>query len=290
MKALFADEPLPRPAPPVGGELHQLGPGDGPDRLLRHRRRPARRGGRSPGRLRRAHRQLRQRLRRVRRQAHGRARRASSWWRPTATTSSPASSTTGTMEIGEVHPTLSPSMDIQVSSQPRAPAVRAARARRRRGGRADGRGSGPRARSRSTADRLGLLGEQWSARPPRRRRDHRPIIAPSARAHRHADRPPHRGRAGRRRGLPARRRRAHGVPGHRPPGQVPRRRRGGHRRAARRCPPHLADLFERPERFERGRRDSTSSASSSTPPSADLADGGSTRRVRPAHAGPASRP
>ncbi len=77
---------LPRPGQPVGGELHQLGPGHGPDRLLRDLGGPAHR--RSRARLvRRADRQLRQRLRRLRRPAHGRCRCASSWWAATPTTS-----------------------------------------------------------------------------------------------------------------------------------------------------------------------------------------------------------
>ena len=82
---------LPRPGQPVGGQLDQLGPGDGPDRLLRDLGRPAHRWPRA-GRLRRAHRQLRQRVRRLRRPAHGPARSPSSSWPATPTTSSPGSS------------------------------------------------------------------------------------------------------------------------------------------------------------------------------------------------------
>ena len=45
---------VPRPGQPVGGQLHQLGPGDGPDRLLREHRRAAHRGrgARCPSRCR----------------------------------------------------------------------------------------------------------------------------------------------------------------------------------------------------------------------------------------------
>jgi hypothetical protein len=35
VKAMFADEAVPRRGAAVGGQLHQLGPGDGADRLLR---------------------------------------------------------------------------------------------------------------------------------------------------------------------------------------------------------------------------------------------------------------
>ena len=55
-------------------------------------------------------------LRRVRRHAHGRAPSPASSWRPTRTTFSPASSTPGIYERGEVFATSSPSMDIQVAS------------------------------------------------------------------------------------------------------------------------------------------------------------------------------
>ena len=43
---------------------------------------------------------------------------------------------------------------------------------------------------------------------------------------------------------------ADGRAGHRPPGQVPRRRGAGHRRPARASRPAWPDLLDRPERFE----------------------------------------
>ena len=52
VKAMFADAAVPRPAAAVGGELDQLGPGDGPGRLLRHRR--AMRSAARPGVVQRA--------------------------------------------------------------------------------------------------------------------------------------------------------------------------------------------------------------------------------------------
>ena len=63
VKAMFADAAFRRPAPALRGELDQLGPGDGPGRLLRHRRGGARRA--AAGVVRRADRQLRQRARRA---------------------------------------------------------------------------------------------------------------------------------------------------------------------------------------------------------------------------------
>ena len=129
-------------------------------------------------------------------------------------------------------------MDIQVSSQPRAAAVRAARPRRRAAPpscssrfRGVGVGGGPR-----RSDRFD--GRQRRRRRHARRDPRRPRGAPAmlvdphtavgiARGPRAAPRP----------------RRADGVPGHRPPGQVPRRRRAGHR-----DPPAAAGAPGRPVR------------------------------------------
>ena len=74
---------------------------------------PRRRG--RPGRVRRAHGQLRQHPRRLVRPADGGADPAPGRRLATATTSSPGGST-GATGVAEVEPTLSPSMDIQVSS------------------------------------------------------------------------------------------------------------------------------------------------------------------------------
>ena len=233
VKALFADEAFRDRRQLSAVNSHQLGPGDGPDRLLRHRRRSRLgAGGRPTGRLLRAHRQLRQRLRRLRRPAHGRARSRSSWSASNRNDILTRFLTSGTMTIGEVHPTLSPSMDIQVSSQPRAAAVRALRPRRR----ADRRAHGPvprrAARSRSTP----VASTCWPSTGPRRGSTttaRAAIIAELYERTGHAHRSAHGGGPGRRglRGA-APIRRADGRALHRPPGQVPRRGRGGHRRAA----------------------------------------------------------
>ncbi len=64
VKASFADTALRRRPQPVGHELHQLGPGDGPGRLLRDLGR-GRRPRREPGVVLGAHRELRQRAGRL---------------------------------------------------------------------------------------------------------------------------------------------------------------------------------------------------------------------------------
>ena len=96
-------------------QLHQLGPHRRADRLLLHRRGLARRAA-SRGLLRRPHRQFRRHLRRLLPPSAWacRSRRWSS--PPTATTSCARTLETGRYEIGAVTPTISPSMDIQVSS------------------------------------------------------------------------------------------------------------------------------------------------------------------------------
>ena len=150
-------------------------------------------------------------------------------------------------------PTLSPSMDIQVSSNLErllfelygrdGAAVAELMAAR----------SGPRAGVALDADRMGLLAEHWSAAgstttaPPR--------SSPSSTSATGVLVDPHTavglGAAAR---VPARSVGADGGAGHRPPGQVPRRGRGGHRRAAAAARPRLADLFDRPERYDDGRQ------------------------------------
>ncbi|MDZ7732365.1 MAG: hypothetical protein U5R31_03975 [Acidimicrobiia bacterium] len=113
MKSLFADRDFRERHRLVGGQLHQLGPGHGPDRVLRHRRRAPSAG--RPGLVLRAHRELRQRLRRRCRTVLGvpirRLQVASN--RNDILTRFFA---TGELETREVVPTMSPSMDIQVSS------------------------------------------------------------------------------------------------------------------------------------------------------------------------------
>ena len=134
------------------------------------------------------------------------------------------------MEMRGVEPTLSPSMDIQVSSNFERllfellgrDGVAVAETMLRF--RADGSFTLER-------DLLGLLDEQWSGASIDDAAT-TAIIAEQLRRHGRADRSAHRGRARCRDGLPGRPGRADGHAGHRAPGQVPRRGRGRHRRAA----------------------------------------------------------
>ena len=143
--------------------------------------------------------------------------------------------------------------------QLRAAAVRALRPRRRGGGRDHAALPGRRRASRWTPTAWACCastgpGPASTTRPPPT------VIARTARAPGPAGRPAHRGRPGRRRAGPRRPVGADGGAGHGPPGQVPRRGRGGHRRASRRCRRALADLFERPERYDVVANDYGSSA------------------------------
>ena len=115
VKAMFADAPFRDGAESVGGEFDQLGADHGAGGLLRRRR-----GGAGRARAARSASPCRPAISamsmpRTWRGAWAcRSRELSS--APTATTSWRASSTTGGMTIGAVEPSLSPSMDIQVSS------------------------------------------------------------------------------------------------------------------------------------------------------------------------------
>ena len=104
--------PVPRADAAGRGQLDQLGAGDGADRVLRHDGPGARR----PDHGLRADGQLRQHLRRMGRPPDGDARSPTSSSPPTPTTSSPASSSRARCRWRTVVPTLSPAMDIQVSS------------------------------------------------------------------------------------------------------------------------------------------------------------------------------
>ena len=156
-------------------------------------------------------------------------------------------------------PTLSPSMDIQVSSNLERLLFELL-----------GRDGAATAELMAPVPASGRVGRaapladcrRFGAGPARRRRDARQVIADvwhggpatwSTPTPRSASAPPRR--------LPARPEDgADGVPGHRAPGQVPRRGRAGHRASGPRCPTRLADLFDRPERYDVARHDLTPSA------------------------------
>ena len=161
----------------------------------------------------------------------------------TATTSSPASSTTGDRWT-------------MPASCPRSARAWTSRCRRNferllfelygrdgaRGRRADGAVPRRGPRRRSSADRL-ACSRACSRRPRRRRRDAR-RSSPRRTTRTGVLVDPHTAVG---LGAAAACRRDPAVPmvcaGHRPPGQVPRRRRGGHRHPPARCPTRLADLL-----------------------------------------------
>ena len=155
----------------------------------------------------------------------------------------------GIMATSLVVPTLSPSMDIQVSSN----FERLLFELNHRDGGTDGRAAaalpGHRLADRSKPTSSTIVDGGVRRRPRRRRRRPCAVIADDLRRHRCAGRPAHRGRARRRPGLPAGRAgTSRWSVGHRPSGQVPRRRREGDRACGLPLPAHLADLFDRPER------------------------------------------
>ena len=166
--------------------------------------------------------------------AHGPARSRSSSSARTATTSSPAGfDDRGRWRWPSVHPDAQPAA---WTSRCRRNLERLLfellRARRRGGGRADGRASATDGRGRRWTPRAW----RWSARCSTARRFDDDATRPRSRRtyarHRRARRPAHRGRSRRRPAPPgATPPLPDGRAGHRPPGQVPRRRRGGHRRA-----------------------------------------------------------
>ena len=236
VKAMFADDGVPRAAPAVRGQLDQLGPGDGPDRLLRHRR-AAPCGGRAPacrfsvptgnfGNV----------LAGWVARTDGPADRAGSSSARTATTSSPASSHSGIMATSVVVPTLSPSMDIQVSSNferllfelnDRDGGMTAEQLQRFRAtgsltvepDQLDAADAGVRRRPLSTTTRrCAIIADTYGRTGI--------LVDPHTAVGLGAG-PRRRARAGG----------ADGHAGHRPPGQVPRRRRARPPASARRCRP-----------------------------------------------------
>ena len=216
---------LPRPGAAVGHELDQLGPRDGAGRLLRHRLRP----GARPLLVHGADRQLRQHLLRLDRRADGRpdrpardrvepqrhphplgrdrrpswptrsSRRSARRWtsRCRRTTSACCSSSSG-RDGGRTAELLARFRGVGVGRGPRGI---------------------PRFDAASVDDEATLeVIRDLHARTGMLVDPHTAVGIGAAR------RPP------------ARSRRADGVPGHRPPRQVPRRRRAGHRGPPRRCP------------------------------------------------------
>ena len=238
MKALFADERVPRPAPPRRRELDQLGPGDRPGRLLRDVSDRARRTEARPvsfavptgnfgnvfagwvaQRMGLPDRAARHRLE-PQRHPHPLRRRPARW------------------QIAEVVPTLSPSMDIQVSSN-------FERLLFELNGRDGGLTAEQMARVPRESGRLGLEADQLHdlralVRGREHRRAPRPLDADrrDLRASGIVRRPAHggRGRAAATR-VDRDPRRPAGRARDRASGEVPRRRREGDRRPARRCPP-----------------------------------------------------
>ena len=193
----------------------------------------------------RAHRELRQRARLGTPPGGWACRSTGSSWPPTATTSSPARSPTGTMATSEVVPTLSPAMDIQVSSNLErllfelsgATAPRTAELLGRFRAR---RASTPRPRplTRRVPGRAASTTRRPLAGSGEVHAPHGILVDPHTAV----------GIGGRLR--PVRTRRvADGLPGHRPPGQVPRRGRGRHRH-----PPAAARPPGRPVRPRRALR------------------------------------
>ena len=188
----------------------------------------------APGHVRRAHRQLRQRLRRPRRPAAmglpvRRLVVASN--RNDILTRFFA---TGTMRAEPVVPTLSPSMDIQVSSNFERLLFEVLG----RDGAAVGRAAGPlpgRGRGGASTTAASACSPRGSRRTGPTTRRPWPRSAPCTSATASSSTPtPRSASAGGAATSPATG--AGGRPGHRAPGQVPRRRRGGPPACARRCP------------------------------------------------------
>ena len=266
VKAMFADEAFRDRRAPVGGQLHQLGPGDGPGRLLRVRRRPARSAPATPVVLLGAHAATSATSSRLGRPAHGPAHRPARRAPATATTSSPASSPAGVLELRR-------------GASPRSARAWTSRCRPTSSGCSSscyGRDGAAIAEllPRFRADGRAQLADDPPGRGRRglrrRRCRRRPAPGPPSPAwHERAGiarRPAHRGRPGGRArpsardpDLPM------VVPGHRPPGQVPRRGRGGHRASGRRCPPAWPTCSAGPSATRSSPTTSTPSARGSAP-------------------------
>ncbi len=217
-------------------------------------------GPRRPGRgVLGAQRELRQRLQRLGGPAHGHARSASCSCASNRNDILTRFFATGVLELGEVVPTISPSMDIQVSSNLERLLFELYGRDARGDHRAAAHASAAEGRAELAETRLAEVDELFDAGAVDDDRTRAAIADWKARAGTVVD--PHTAVglvvAEAQRRDPAA---ADGVPGHRPPGQVRRCRRGRHRRARRapapprRPPRHGRALRGRPQRPRRGPR------------------------------------
>ena len=246
VKASFADDGLRHDVGLAAVNSIKLGPGGGPDRVLRHVG-SAGPTGRRPGVVRRSQRQLRQRPGRLVRQADGPGRRSPGRGQQPQRCADP---------LLRDRPAGDPGRRAVAQPQHGHPGLVQLRA--------GSCGRRPAATAEAVAALLADLRRVGSVEVPAAWRevidadfvgarldDDGTIdrIAATPRRHRARRRPPHRGRAGRSRPVrPARH--TDDQPGHRRSRQVPRRRRAGPSASAPRSPPHAAEILDKPERYE----------------------------------------
>ena len=220
---------LPGRAPAVGDELDQLGPGDGPGRLLRHRGRRRSRPATARSSFAVPTGNFGNIFAGWVRQAMGVPDRAAARRQQRQRHPHPLVRHRGAREPRRSCPRSAPRMDIQVSSNLErllfellgrdGAATAELMTRFRRGSVRSRHRATPTLRCRAGGRRRDPAGD--------RRRVRGPTATWSTPTPRSASRPPAACGAPRTAGR---------LPGHRAPGQVPRRGRGGHRRSARRCP------------------------------------------------------
>ena len=226
-----------------------------------------------PAVVQRADRQLRQRARRLGRPADGRADRAARDRLQPQRHPHPLPRRPASMATVGGRADAQPEHGHPGVVELRAAAVRAERPRRRHDGRAAAALPGHRVASTVEADQF----DEWLAPVFRRRavdddRRRWTIIARRVRRDRDAGRPAHRGRHRPPARAGATRRRADGRAGDRPPGQVPRRGRAGHRRPPAAAAPPRRPASTRPERTTVAARTTSPRSSASSSPSARHAD------------------